>query len=148
MSKDLFKKFVRLHPELGNSVMDNKTSWQKLYELYEMYGEESNVWDKYISTNKIVEQAKTNETSFGDLINMIRNVDLESVQKGVNNLQKTIGLLQDIGIGTKTKTPNILITSSDKNLLKELFISLILLVLILSFFIITTLFHLYFLVSY
>ena len=37
---------------------------------------------------------------------------------------------------------------ADKNLLKELFISLILLVLILSFFIITTLFHLYFLVSY
>lgn len=106
MSKDLFKKFVRLHPELGNSVMDNKTSWQKLYELYEMYGEESNVWDKYIPTNKIVEQSKTSETSFGDLINMIRNVDLESVQKGVNNLQKTIGLLQDIGIGTKTKTPS------------------------------------------
>ena len=106
MSHDLFTKFVRLHPELGTSVLDNKTSGQKLYELYEMYGEESNVWDKYISTNKIVEQTKSNETSFGDLINMIRNVDLESVQKGVNNLQKTIGLLQDIGIGTKTKTPS------------------------------------------
>ena len=36
MSKELFKKFVRLHPELGNSVIDGKTSWQKLYELYDM----------------------------------------------------------------------------------------------------------------
>ena len=34
---------------------------------------------------------------------MIKNVDLESVQKGVTNLQKTIGLLQDIGIGAATK---------------------------------------------
>ena len=34
---------------------------------------------------------------------MIKNVDLESVQKGVNSLQKTIGLLQDIGIGAATK---------------------------------------------
>ena len=104
MSKDLFKQFVRTHPELSNSVMDNKTSWQKLYELYEMYGEESTVWDKYIIRNNVSTTPKNNESSFGDLINMIRNVDLESVQKGVTNLQKTIGLLQEIGIGSKAKT--------------------------------------------
>ena len=75
MSLDLFKQFARSHPELATNVMNNKTSWQKLYELFEMYGE------------------------------MIKNVDLESVQKGVNNLQKTIGLLQDIGIGTTVKEP-------------------------------------------
>lgn len=34
---------------------------------------------------------------------MIRKVDLDSVQKGVTNLQKTIGLLQDIGIGSKAQ---------------------------------------------
>ncbi len=103
MSKELFKKFVRIHPELGNHVMDNKTSWQKLYELYEMYGEDSDVWDKYIVRN-VVTSTKNSESSFSDLINMIRNVDLESVQKGVSNLQKTIGLLQDIGIGSKSTT--------------------------------------------
>lgn len=103
MSKELFKKFVRSHPELGNHVMDNKTSWQKLYELYDMYGEESDVWDKYIVRHSF-EKSKGSESSFGDLINMIRNVDLESVQKGVSNLQKTIGLLQDIGVGSKTNT--------------------------------------------
>ncbi len=106
MSKELFKKFVRNYPELGNSVMDNKTSWQKLYELYEMYGEDSNVWDKYITKNKITVPAKSTETSFGELINMIKNIDLDSVQKGVNNLQKTIGLLQDIGIGSKNNNSN------------------------------------------
>lgn len=108
MSKDLFKKFVRTHPELGNNVMENKTSWQKLYELYEMYGEESEVWDKYSIRKQDynLTSSKQNESSFGELISMIRNVDLESVQKGVNNLQKTIGLLQDIGIGSRTKTSN------------------------------------------
>ena len=102
MSKELFKKFVRIHPELGNSVMNNETSWQKLYELFEMYGENSSVWDKYF-----VKKTTTGEvtSSFSDLFNMIKNVDLESVQKGVNNLQKTIGLLQDIGIGTTVKEP-------------------------------------------
>ena len=100
MSLDLFKQFARSHPELATSVMNNKTSWQKLYELFEMYGENSSVWDKYF-----VRKATTGEvtSSFSDLFNMIKNVDLESVQKGVNNLQKTIGLLQDIGIGTTVK---------------------------------------------
>ena len=104
MSKEMFKKFVRVHPELGTSVMNNKTSWQKLYELYDMYGEESDVWDKYINKNTILQTTThSRETTFSDLVNMIKNVDLESVQKGVTNLQKTIGLLQDIGIGAATK---------------------------------------------
>lgn len=109
MSKELFKKFVRVHPELGNRVMDGKTTWQKLYELYEMYGEESDVWDNYLIRNataaatSLEATADTAASSFSELINMIKRVDLESVQKGVNSLQKTIGLLQDIGIGTKTR---------------------------------------------
>lgn len=104
MSKELFKKFVRIHPELSNNVMSSKTSWQKLYELYEMYGEESNVWDKYLTKDITNISSDTRESSFSELINMIKKVDLESVQKGVTNLQKTIGLLQDIGIGgTATK---------------------------------------------
>lgn len=101
MSKESFKSFVRNYPELGNSVMDNKTSWQKLYELYEMYGEDNNIWDKYINNSSL--NNDTRSTSINELINMIKNVDLDSVQKGVNNLQKTIGLLQNIGIGSKTK---------------------------------------------
>lgn len=99
MSKELFKNFVKSHTELADLVMMNKTSWQKLYELYEMYGAESRVWDKYLT--KSVNENKS--ASFSDIVSMIRKVDLESVQKGVTNLQKTIGLLQDIGVGSTTK---------------------------------------------
>ena len=90
MSKDLFKKFVKAHPELGNSVMD---------------GEESEVWDKYLKKSYLSTSNTTTSrsSSFSELVNMIKNVDLESVQKGVNSLQKTIGLLQDIGVGAATK---------------------------------------------
>ena len=98
MSKELFKSFVRLHPELGTAVMNNKTTWQKLYEIYDMYGEDSSIWDKYFTNTSV-----TKTSSFSDLIEMVKNIDLDSVQKGVNNLQKTIGLLQDIGIGTAVK---------------------------------------------
>ena len=49
MSKDAFKSFARSHTELANYVMSGKTNWQKLYELYEIYGENSSIWDDYLS---------------------------------------------------------------------------------------------------
>lgn len=106
MSKETFKSFARLHPELGNYVMSNNASWQKLYELYEIYGDNSSVWNKYFQTD-IVSTASKIETPINELFNTIKKIDLDSVQKGVNNLQRTIGMLQDIGIGSNknTKTP-------------------------------------------
>ncbi len=102
MSKETFKIFAKDHPELAKAVLNNNASWQKFYEIFEIYGENSNVWDSYIKKN-----IKETTTSFKDLFNTMRNIDLDSVQKGVDNLQKTIGLLQDIGIGnTQTKLPN------------------------------------------
>ena len=35
MSKETFKVFARSHPELATQVINNTTSWQKLYELYQ-----------------------------------------------------------------------------------------------------------------
>lgn len=106
MSKESFKIFARNHPELATQVINDKISWQKLYELYEIYGEDGNVWNKYISNNNELTNF-SNQASIKDIINMIKNIDLDSVQKGVNNLQKTIGLLQDIGIGKTSTETNI-----------------------------------------
>ena len=47
MSKESFKSFARNHTELANYVMNGKTNWQRLYELYEIYGENSSIWNDY-----------------------------------------------------------------------------------------------------
>lgn len=102
MSKETFKSFARLHPELGSYVISNNISWQKLYELYEIYGENSSVWNQYLKreTSKLSTRTSATESPFSDIVSTIKKIDLDSVQKGVTNLQKTIGLLQDIGIGS------------------------------------------------
>ncbi len=106
MSKETFKAFARNHPELATSVLKNNTTWQKLYEIYEIYGESSNIWNSYITPSNVTSTLRTTSksttTSLKDLFNTFKNIDLDSVQKGVENLQKTIGLLQDIGF-TNTK---------------------------------------------
>lgn len=106
MSKESFKAFARNHKEFANYIIKGKTNWQKLYELYEIYGENSSVWDDYFSSNYNKSTSITSETNFKDLFNTIKNVDLESVQKGITNIQKTIGLLQDIGFGGNSLSNN------------------------------------------
>lgn len=104
MSKESFKSFARSHTELANYVMNSKTNWQKLYELYEIYGENSSIWNDYFSSDSPVTTNRETEFSelssnFKDLVSHIKNIDLDSVQKGINNIQKALGVLQDIGVG-------------------------------------------------
>ncbi len=107
MSKETFKIFAKNHPELATSVLKNTTTWQKLYEIYEIYGESSNIWNTYITPSNTASSLNKTSTSFKDLFNTVKNIDLDSVQKGVENLQKTIGLLQDIGFTNTKSTKNL-----------------------------------------
>ena len=97
MSKEAFKSFAKLHPELASSVLNGTTSWQKLYELYDIYGENSKIWESYIDKTSKKETIK-------DLFTTFKNLDFESVQRGVTNIQKTISLLQELGFTKQEET--------------------------------------------
>ena len=47
MSKETFKEFIRNKPELINHVNNGTMTWQKFYELYDLYGEDDNIWKQY-----------------------------------------------------------------------------------------------------
>lgn len=102
MSKEAFKNFARKHVELANVVLEGNISWQQLYELYEIYGEDNVIWNKYF-TNKITDNIVGGASTMKDFITTFKNIDMDSVQKGITNIQKTINLLQDIGIGNSNK---------------------------------------------
>ncbi len=102
MSKVEFKEFVRKNPHLIDVVSKNETSWQKLYELYDLYGEENEVWNKYKKTNATSNQnnnqANLNNSfsTFKDLFNFVKGIDLNSVQKGLNSLDKAIEAFKEL----------------------------------------------------
>ena len=78
MSKESFKDFARLHPELATQVVNNKISWQKLYELYDIYGTNSSVWNTYLqSPSKEISK----ETTLNDIVTTIKGVDLNSSKR-------------------------------------------------------------------
>lgn len=96
MSKIEFKEFVRKNTHLIEYVNSGKTNWQKLYELYDLYGESSNIWDEYKNVSSINNTNTINNNSFNlgnnfkDLLNLVKGVDLNTVQKGLNSLDKAI----------------------------------------------------------
>lgn len=93
--KENFKKFVKANPKLIEYVHNNNTSWQKLYEIYILYGEDEKVWNDYITSKN----QKINE-----LINIIKKLNLESIKNGVDSLQKAISILQEMTSKTKDES--------------------------------------------
>lgn len=95
MSKIEFKEFVKKNPNLIKVVESNQTSWQKLYELYDLYGSDEIV-KKYLKENKVNNINTPIGSNFKELVNLIKGVDLDTVQKGLNNLDKAIDAFKGI----------------------------------------------------
>lgn len=104
--KEEFKAFVRTKPELVSYVSSGKMTWQKFYEIWNLYGNDEKVWEKYKEKN-INESKKTSDSfTFSSLMDSIKKVDMNSVQKGINSMQKAIELLQGLTIGKESNTTN------------------------------------------
>ena len=94
-----FKEFVKQNPSFIKHVRNNEMTWQKFYELYDLYGEESDVWNEYRSVEN-VEKATTAATSTigaSDLFEWMKRIDLDSFQDGISSIQRVISVLQDLG---------------------------------------------------
>ncbi len=94
MSKEDFKAFVQKHPVLVTKVHEKEFTWQELYEAYDLYGENAPIFKQSSGISQGTRQAHSNFHEFSELL---KSIDLETVQKGVNGLQKAVALLQDIG---------------------------------------------------
>ena len=88
---DNFKTFVKANPTFAAFIKDGSMTWQKFYELYDMYGEDSSVWNEF---REVV--TKKNSPTISDVINLAKNIDIDKLQDGVNSLSKAVGLFSDL----------------------------------------------------
>ena len=104
---DNFKLFVKNNPNLITYVKNNTMSWQKFYELYDLYGEDNSVWNEYLNKDTTVNSTKTESkksNKFSDILDMAKNLDTNKLQDGISSVQKAIGLIGDILV--KDKKPD------------------------------------------
>lgn len=86
---DNFKQFVRNNPTFASYIKDGSMTWQKFYELYDMYGEKSSIWDEYTKQS-------SKKTTINDIINVAKNIDIDKLQDGINSISKAIGLFSSL----------------------------------------------------
>ena len=87
--KEDFKNFVNNHKELIRYVNTDKMTWQKFYDMYSLYGENSDVWDEYFKKDD------NNKTSISleSIINSLKKLDPDEVTKNINSLNKILSLI-------------------------------------------------------
>lgn len=89
--KEDFKNFVNNHKELIKYVNTDKMTWQKFYDMYSLYGENSDVWDEYFSKG----DNKSN-ISLKNILDSLKNLDTNEVQKNINSLNKILSLISTL----------------------------------------------------
>lgn len=92
--KDEFKSFVSNHPNLINIVKSKKHTWQDLFEVFDLYGTDESLWNKYMEAQENIKTTST--TSIGELTKLFKNINIENVQKYIDTAQKAIGIVQEL----------------------------------------------------
>ena len=92
---DEFKNFVKNNPNLIKYVDKNEMSWQKFYELYDLYGEEPYVWENYTIKRNEVQKIKT--FNFNEMFEWMKNIDIDAFQNNINSIQRVLSVLQELG---------------------------------------------------
>ena len=105
--KEQFKQFVKKNPSLIKYVESKDMTWQQFYEMYDLYGESSDVWNKYLmSDNNKGSVGDVSKTSaFADFLAFLKTIDLDSLQEGIGSIQRVLGVFQDFS-GNKSVDDN------------------------------------------
>ena len=98
--KEEFKRFIKNNPKLINYLKTNENSTQKLYEIYDIYGEDDKVWSKYMDKD---DSRGFNLNNFSDIV---KNIDMNSIKGHIDTAQKALNIVQEltgkVGDGVKT----------------------------------------------
>lgn len=82
--KEDFKLFVNNHKELIKYVNTDKMTWQKFYDMYELYGENNSIWNEYFETK---------EDNISNILEKIKNLDPDEVSKNINTITKALAVI-------------------------------------------------------
>lgn len=90
-SVDAFKAFVKTMPEAANAVHEGRYTWQQLYEMYALYGEDHEVWDVF--KKKKTNDSAANLVDLNVLTQLVKNIDMNALVSGMQGLEKVLGIV-------------------------------------------------------
>ncbi|MEE0965935.1 MAG: spore coat protein YlbD [Bacilli bacterium] len=83
---DEFKAFMRTIPSIREEVSKGRYTWQQLYEIYDVYGENDKFWLPY----------QKSAFDVSSLLEIVKNVDLNALSKSFDGIQKILELVNGL----------------------------------------------------
>lgn len=87
-----FKTFIRTMPNAASEVHNGNYTWQQLYEMYVLYGENHEVWHQFKDSKK-KEETTGGTLDLNVLLQMIKSVDVNALVSSMDGLQKVLGIV-------------------------------------------------------
>ena len=78
-----FKAFLKTIPSIKEDVLNHRYTWQEIYEIYTMYGEDDHFFKPY------KEHPLEN-------MNVFKNVDLEALSSSLQSIEKVLGIVSNL----------------------------------------------------
>lgn len=86
-----FKAFLKTIPGIKKDVIANKYTWQQIYEIYTMYGENDDFFRPY----------KTHQLDINDVLEIIKNVDLDTLSSSLQSIEKILNIVSTLIVKNK-----------------------------------------------
>lgn len=93
-----FKEFIKDKPFLREKVNNKETTWQSLYETYDLFGKEADIFRETKDNNEIRNNSATNNSLF----KMLEGVNLDKISENLEGMKKILGVLGEF---TKKEEP-------------------------------------------
>ncbi len=95
-----FKEFAKTKPFLKTYVEIGKYTWQDLFERYDIYGPDDDVFKEELEKEKTngEEETKTSEKKegLGSILDAINGFDADKISEGLNGMKKILGILSEV----------------------------------------------------
>ena len=105
-----FKTFIKDKPFLKEKVRRKEVTWQELYERYDLYGKDdeifNNVNENINSENNEPkeEEKEKKDDSMSSFFNMLSGIDVDKISDGLNGMKKILSILSEITVGDELNT--------------------------------------------
>lgn len=101
--KEEFKEFMRNKPELVEYIKNKEMTLQSFYEIYDVYGDDENAWSSYNRT-----PINNNIINPGKITDIVKNINLDEIQKHINTAQKALGVVEDLTTKNTSNVSNVI----------------------------------------
>ena len=94
--KKEFKEFVRKNDYVYDMVKEKKYTWQELYEFYDIYGEDADIFKKKEEVKENVANDAANVGVLATLVNAAKNIDVNKMNEGIESIKKIAGMFSSL----------------------------------------------------